>query len=139
MAMVTGRGKRFTSEINLTPLIDVLLVLLIILMVIAPPAPKGLDALLPQPNPRPDRAPPESTIVIQVRADRTLTINQETVSEPRLGPRLREIFKTHAQRTAFVTGDENLDFRELARVIDIARGAGIDKVGLLTAGIERRF
>jgi biopolymer transport protein TolR len=139
MAMAVGGKGGLNADINMTPLIDVLLVLLIIFMVINPPVISGLDALVPQPNPNEQKQPPDSsrTIVIQVEPNNVLRINQESVTEQTLGPRLEEIFKTRAERIAFVKGADNLEFREVAKVIDIAKGAGVDKIGLITAKMEQ--
>jgi biopolymer transport protein ExbD len=138
--MQVGGKKGLTSDINMTPMIDVLLVLIIIFMVITPIVSKGLDTLVPQPNPNADKQKPQDnnrTIVIQVIKGGGLKINQEDVTEATLGSRLTEIFSTRAERVAFVKGDDNLEFKEVAKVIDIAKGAGVDKIGLMTAKMEQ--
>jgi biopolymer transport protein TolR len=138
MSMQVGGKGGLNSDINMTPMIDVLLVLIIIFMVITPLVPKGLDTLVPQPNPNAEKQPPQTnrTIVIQVSAGPKIQINQEEVTEAQLGPRLTEIFKTRAERVAFVRGEDNLEFKEIAKVIDIAKTAGVDKIGLMTAKME---
>ncbi|MCL6480770.1 MAG: biopolymer transporter ExbD [Firmicutes bacterium] len=126
-------------DMNVVPLIDVLLVLLIIFMVITPLTPKGLEALVPQPSPPGAQASEEllaKTIVVQIGADGSVKINEEPSSWENLGPRLEQIFAQRAERVAFVKGDENVIFAEVARAIDIMRSSGIEKVGLITAKIE---
>ena len=138
MGMAVGRSGGPKSEINMTPMIDVLLVLIIIFMVITPLTPKGLEALVPQPPP-PNQKPNQSdqrTVVIVVDKNHNYSINNEPQPEEKLGDRLQEIFKTRAERVVFVKGDPGLDFMWVAKAIDIAHGAGIDKVGLMTAKVE---
>ena len=121
------------SDINMTPMIDVLLVLIIIFMVITPLTPKGLEALVPQPPPPGQHAEAADvrTVVISVNKDHSILINAEPTDVGKLGPRLEEIFKTRAERVVFVKGDPDLDYSYVAQVIDIAHGAQIDKVGLM--------
>ncbi len=138
MGMAVGAQGGPKSDINMTPMIDVLLVLIIIFMVITPLTPRGLEALVPQPPP-PGQPPSQSdqrTVVIVIDANHNLSINNDPVGESQLGPRLAEIFKTRAEHVVFVKGDPSIEFQWVAKAIDIAHGAGIDKVGLMTAKVE---
>ena len=132
MPMSTGAGKNGpVAEPNVVPLIDVLLVLIIIFVVITPKTATGLHAQVPQPAP-PQARPERGTIVVQVLAGDKLKINEDPASWDSLGPRLTDIFNARADKVAFVKGDENVPFAEMARAIDIMRGVGIEHVGLIT-------
>ena len=135
---VGGPGGGPKSDINMTPMIDVLLVLIIIFMVITPLTPKGLEALVPQPPPpgQKETASDQRTVVISIDSDHKMMINAEATDETHLGARLEEIFKTRAERVVFVKGDPQIEFSWVAKAIDTAHGAGIDKVGLMTAKVE---
>jgi len=139
---VGGSKGGAIAEMNVVPLIDILLVLLIIFMVITPLTPKGLDTLVPQPNPnqQANQELENKTVVVQVlmqgRVCCLLKINQEDTTWDGLGKRLEDIFKDRADKIAFVKGDGDVMFQEVARAIDVMRGAGIDKVGLITARLE---
>ena len=137
MGMAVGGSGGPKADINMTPMIDVLLVLIIIFMVITPLTPKGLEALVPQPaQPNQKTDADQRTVVVSIAKDGSIMINTEPSDEAKLGPRLEEIFKTRAERVVFVKGDPDLEFQAVARVIDIAKGVGIDKVGLMTPQME---
>ncbi len=139
MGMEVGAKKGAMASMNVVPLIDILLVLLIIFMVITPLTPKGLDALVPQPAPPSQQNKNEieaKTIVVQVLDNNQLKINEDSATWDDLGPRLNDIFKLRAEKVAFVKGDDNVVFAQVARAIDIMRSSGIDKVGLITAKLE---
>ena len=139
MGMSVGENKGGAmAEMNIVPLIDILLVLLIIFMVITPLTPKGLEALVPQPPPpnQPPSMSDQRTVVVIIDKDHNMMINTEPTTEATMGARLAEIFKTRAERVVFMKGDGNLEYQWVAKAIDIAHGAGIDKVGLMTNKME---
>jgi len=138
MAFSTAGGSPFQAEINMTPMIDVLLVLIIVFMVVVSMSQeKGLEAQIPRPAEKLSTAPPVRTVVIQVAwsGDKQLPglkINEENVAWSQLHDRLFEIFKQRAERVAFVKGDDDVDFQYVADAISIARTSGVERVGLLS-------
>jgi len=138
MGMDVGNSSGAMATPNIVPLIDILLVLIIIFMVITPLIPKGLDTLVPQPNKdqQQNQEMENKTVVVQVLHNNKLKITNEDTTWEQLGPRIEQIFKERAEKVAFVKGDNDVLFQEVARAIDVMRGAGIDKVGLITAKLE---
>jgi len=142
MSMTTGGGGGYSSDINMTPMIDILLVLLIIFMVIVPVTPKGLDALVPQPpkNQQQQQQNNDRTIVVQViyrpGSAPAYKINETDVNKVELLPKLTEIYANRAERVMFVRGDDDLNFAYIADVIDIGRAANVDHIGLMTPKIQ---
>lgn len=137
MGMIVGGKRGIVSEMNVVPLIDILLVLLVIFMII-PVYSKGLDASIPQPSTQPvEEIQRDYVVVIQVFADGTLRINQEPVAWVALSTRLEEVFKQRASRIAFIRGDGPVEFGVVAKVIDVMHTSGIASVGLLTPDLDK--
>src|SRR5690349_11605966 len=138
MAFSTAGGRPFQAEINITPMIDVLLVLIIVFMVVVSMSKeKGLEAQIPQPAKSNAQPEPVRTIVIQIawvgnKQAPALKINDENVDWNTLHERLLDIFKQRAERVAFVKGDDDVDFQYVADAIAIARNSGVNRIGLLT-------
>jgi len=138
MGMGGGGTGGAVSEINVTPLIDVLLVLLIIFMVIVPVTPRGLDSLIPQPpkdkNQQQDNT---RTIVVQILSGApAYKINDTSFNKSELEPKLTEIFAARQEKVMFVKGDKDLDFGKVAEVIDFGHQAGVDNIGIITPRVE---
>jgi biopolymer transport protein TolR len=133
VGMTVGESKGVVADPNIVPRIDVLLVLIIIFMVM-PSRTTGLPMLVPQAAPPEAGTEPERTIVVQVMQGGKLMINEDPCDWDTLGAKLSDIFKERADKVAFVKGDKEVPFEQVARAIDIMRGAGIDHVGLITAG-----
>jgi len=134
------KGRRILprADINVTPFIDILLVLLVIFMTISPTGRTGLKAAIPQSPPPGPKQPQENVIVLSMDRNGVIRINQDEVELSRLIERLQDIFKTRNDRTMFVQADSDLLFNDVAQLIDAAKGAGVDRIGLMTEQISAK-
>ena len=137
--MKKKRGKILPrADINITPLIDILLVLLVIFMTISPTERTGLNAAIPHPPPPGPEQPEVKTIVLSMDRSGVIRINQAEVEPSSLIERLQDIFKTRNERTMFVQADDDLLFNDVAQLIDAAKAAGVNRIGLMTEQISAR-
>jgi biopolymer transport protein ExbD len=130
MAMTAGGPKGLTNEPNVTPMIDVLLVLLIIFMLVVPMSRKAIDLQLPDPTEAPPSGPPPPQIVLEVLPGQKYMINKQPVTKPDLQNKLTEIYKDRPEKIIFVKGDPKVKYEDVIYAMDVSRGAGVKVIGI---------
>ena len=135
--VVHGETPHASADMNVTPLIDVLLVLLIIFMAALPLTQRGVDVNLPLETEQKSQADPDNNqIVLEYNADRSIAVNHQPIPLDQLESRLRDVFETRKEKTMFIVGDPSLRYGDIVTVIDAAKGAGVEKVGIVTMGMR---